>query len=158
MRTIVNIPEAPLQFDDIEVGTVMKSTMTYEVTADEIKEVGRRWDPMPFHVDEAAGAASIFGGLVGSGGHSIMVSIRLGADEEPRTDAIAGLGIDDLRFRRPLRPGDRLSQTTEIVEKRPSDTRRDAGIVRGRRILRNQNGDEVLTYVVTWMVSRAGAG
>jgi acyl dehydratase len=157
MRTTVNIPEAPLHFDDIVVGTVMKSPEPYEVTAEEIKEVGRRWDPMPFHTDEAAGEASIFGGLVGSGGHSVLVSIRLGTEEEPNTVAIAGLGIDELRFRQPLRPGDRLSQTTEIIETRPSGSRPDAGIVRGLRRLVNQDGVEVLTYVVTWMVARAAA-
>lgn len=150
--------DAPLLFDDIAVGTVLHSSEPYAVTAEEIKEVGRRWDPMPFHVDEAAGAASIFGGLVGSGGHSIIVSICLGAGEEPRIAAIAGLGIDELRFIRPLRPGDVLTQTTEIVETRPSSSRPDSGIIRGYRILRNQDGLEVLTYLVTIMVARAVVG
>jgi acyl dehydratase len=152
----VNIPER-LYFDDIVVGTAMRSTRPYEITAEEIKEVGRRWDPMPFHVDEAAGAASIFGGLVASGGHAIIISIRLMTEEVPTTAAMAGLAIDELRFRRPLRPGDRLSQTTEIIDARPSATRPDAGIVRGRRSMVNQDGVEVLTYVVTWMVERASA-
>jgi acyl dehydratase len=72
----------------------------------------------------------------------------------PRTAAIAGLGIDELRFLAPVRPGDRLSQMTEIVETIPSRSRPDAGIVRGRRSLRNQDGVEVMTYVVAWMVAR----
>lgn len=157
MRTAVNVPEALLLFDDIVVGTVMTSIRPYEVTADEIKEVARRWDPMPFHLDEIAGETTHFGGLVASGAHTIAASIRLGAEEVPRTAAIAGLGIDELRFLAPVRPGDRLSQTTEIVEARPSGSRADAGVVRGRRILRNQDGIEVMVYVVTWMVARAVA-
>lgn len=152
----MNTPE-PLFFDDIVVGTVMRSPRPYEITAEEIKEVGRRWDPMPFHVDEAAAEASIFGGLIGSGGHAIIVAIRLSTEEVPGTRAIAGLGIDQLRFRRPIRPGDRLSHTTEILETRPSGSRPDAGIVRGLRTLLDQDGREVMTYVVTWMVERAAA-
>lgn len=158
MRTVVNIAEAPLLFDDIVVGTVMTSPRSYEITTEEIKEVAQRWDPMPFHLDEAAGEASHFGGLVASGLHPIAASIRLGTEEIPRTAAIAGLGIDELRFAKPVRPGDRLSQTTEIIETRPSRSRPDAGIVRGRRRVRNQDEIEVMTYVVTWMVQRAVAG
>jgi acyl dehydratase len=154
IRTAVTIPDALLLFDDIVVGNVLTSPEPYEVTAEEIKEVARRWDPMPFHLDEAAGEASHFRGLVASGGHAIIVSIRLGALEMPRTAAIAGLGIDELRFLAPVRPGDRLSQMTEIVETIPSRSRPDAGIVRGRRSLRNQDGVEVMTYVVAWMVAR----
>jgi acyl dehydratase len=147
--------EAPLLFDDIVVGAVLTSPRPYEITAEEIKEVAQRWDPMPFHVEEAAGEASHFGGLVASGLHPIAVSIRLGTEEVPRTAAIAGLGIDRLRFLRPVRPGDRLTQTTEIIDTRPSTTRPDAGIVQGRRSVRNQDGVEVMSYVVTWMVARA---
>jgi acyl dehydratase len=154
----VDIPEALLLFDDIMVGSVMASIDPYLITADEIKEVARRFDPMPFHLDEAAGEASHFGGLVASGAHTIAVSIRLGSLEMPRTAAIAGLGIDELRFLAPMRPGDLLTQTTEIVETIPSRSRPDAGIVRGRRSLRNQDGVDVMTYVVTWMVARAVAG
>jgi acyl dehydratase len=154
----VDIPEALLLFDDIMVGRVMTAIEPYVITAEEIKEVARRFDPMPFHLDEAAGEASHFGGLVASGAHTIAASIRLGALEMPRTAAIAGLGIDQLRFLAPVRPGDVLTQTTEIVETIPSRSRPDAGIVRGRRSLRNQDGVEVMTYVVAWMVGRAVAG
>ena len=153
----MNSPEEPLLFDDIVVGAVMKSVEPYVVTAEEIKEVARRWDPMPFHLDEAAGEASHFGGLVGSGAHTIAASIFLGTQEVPQTAAVAGLGIDELRFKAPLRPGDRLSQTSEIIETRPSLSRPDVGIIRARRSLRNQDGVEVMAYVVSWMVARAVA-
>jgi acyl dehydratase len=155
IRTAVTTPEGLLLFDDITVGMVLKSDTPYLFTAEEIKEVAERWDPMPFHLDEAAGAASLFGGLVASGGHTVIVSIKLGAEEMPRTAAVAGLGIDELRFLAPVRPGDRLTQTTEVVDVRPSGSQPDRGIVRGRRSVRNQDGVEVMTYVVGWMVARA---
>jgi acyl dehydratase len=147
-------PEAPLFFDDIELGTVMASNRPYEITTEEIKEVANRWDPQPFHLDEGAGEASHFGGLVASGFHTLAASIRLGSEEVPRTAAVAGLGIDELRMLHPVRPGDKLSQTTKIIETRPC-RRPNRGIVRGRRSVRNQDGVEVMAYVVTWMVERA---
>jgi acyl dehydratase len=134
---------------------VMSTSEVYEITKDEIVEVAGRWDPQPFHLDEEAGAASHFGGLVASGLHTLAASIRLGTQEEPRTAAVAGLSIDAVRMRQPVRPGDRLQQTTEIVGVRPSRSRPDRGIVQGRRTVRNQGGVAVLTYDVTWMVERA---
>jgi acyl dehydratase len=148
-------PDGRLLFDDIAVGLVLSAQEPYEVTAEEIVEVAGRWDPQPFHLDEAAAAASHFGGLVASGLHTIAASIALGAREVPATAALAGLGMDELRFVRPVRPGDRLQQTTEVIELRPSESRPDRGIVRGRRTVTRQDGAPVLVYVLSWMVQRA---
>ena len=151
----MNLPVAPLLFDDIRVGMVLSTDETYEITRDEIVEVAGRWDPQPFHLDELAAEATDFKGLVASGLHTLAASVRLGTLEQPATAAVAGLGMDELRMRHPVRPGDRLRQTTEVVEARPSRSRRDRGIVRGRRTVTNQDGVVVLTYFVTWMVERA---
>ena len=147
--------DAPLLFDDIRVGAVLSTDEVYEVTREEIVEVASRWDPQPFHLDDEAGAKSHFGGLVASGLHTLAASLRLSYHERPRTAAVAGLGFDQLRMLRAVRPGDRLGQTTEIVGVRPSATRRDRGIVQARRTVHNQNGVPVMTYVLTWMVERA---
>ncbi|HVW33363.1 MAG TPA: MaoC/PaaZ C-terminal domain-containing protein [Acidimicrobiia bacterium] len=149
---------SPLFFDDISVGLVLRSDKPYVVTAGEIVEVAERWDPQPFHLSEAAGAASQFGGLVASGLHTIAASLRLGFDAEPVTADRAGLGMDELRFIRPVRPDDELVMATEIIELRPSVSRPDRGIVRGRREVRNQAGEVVLTYLLTWMVERHPPG
>jgi acyl dehydratase len=125
------------------------------MTRDEIVEVAGRWDPQPFHLDEAAARATDYKGLIASGLHTIAASIRLSTLERPKTAAVAGLGIDELRMLHPVRPGDRLDQTTEVIELRPSRSRPDRGIVRARRTVRNQDGVVVLTYVLTWMVERA---
>lgn len=145
---------APLRFDDLRVGTVMSSTEPYEMTRDEIVEMAQRFDPQPFHLDDEAAAASHFGGLVASGLHTLAASIRLGAGEVPATAAVAGLGLDEIRMLQPVRPGDRLEQTTEVTELRPSASRPDRGIVRGKRTVRNQDGVPVMTYEVAWMVER----
>ena len=145
---------ALLLFDDITVGLVMVSPDAYEITREEIIEYAGRFDPQPFHLDEDAAARTDFGGLVASGIHTLSVSNRLGWDEQPKTAAVAGLGIDELRLLHPVRPGDRLRQSTEILEVRPSSSRRDRGIVRARRSVRNQDDVVVLTYLLTWMVAR----
>jgi len=150
----VSSPAAPLRFDDLRVGTVLSSTEPYEITRDEIVEMAQRFDPQPFHLDDEAGAASHFGGLVASGLHTLAASIRLGAGEAPATAAVAGLGMDEIRMLQPVRPGDRLQQTTEITGLRPSASRPDRGIVRGKRTVRNQDGVPVMTYTLTWMVER----
>ena len=150
----VNPPTAPLRFDDLRVGTVLSATEPYEITRDEIFEMGQRFDPQPFHLDDEAGAASHFGGLVASGIHTLAASVRLGAREVPATAAMAGLGLDEIRMLQPVRPGDRLEQTTEVTGLRPSASRPDRGIVRARRTVRNQDGVAVMTYMISWMVER----
>jgi acyl dehydratase len=154
MMSPVNATAAPLYFDDLRVGTVMSTTEPYEVSRNEIVEIARRFDPQPFHLDDEAGAASHFGGLVASGIHTLAASVRLGAREAPATAAVAGLGMDEIRMLQPVRPGDRLQQTTEVTELRPSASRPDRGIVRARRTVRNQDGGAVMTYMITWMVER----
>ena len=130
----VSSPETRLLFDDISVGMVMSASEAYEITADEIVEVAERWDPQPFHLDPVA-AASHFGGLVASGLHTIAASLGLGYREVPGTASVAGLGMDELRFLHPVRPGDRLQQSTEVVEVRPSGSRSTPGQPGPRRWL-----------------------
>jgi acyl dehydratase len=154
MMATVSSPTPLLRFEDLRVGTLLTTGDDYEITRDEIVEIARRFDPQPFHLDDDAGAASHFGGLVASGIHTLAVSVRLGAWEAPATAAVAGLGMDEIRMLQPVRPGDRLQQTTEITELRPSASRADRGIVRGKRTVRNQNGVAVMTYILTWMVER----
>ena len=150
--------ERRLRFDDLRVGLVRSAGEAYGMTAEEIVEVAGRWDPQVFHLDAEAAKATDYGGLIASGLHTFAASICLGERETPPMASVAGLGVDELRFLAPVRPGDRLRQTTEILELRPSRSRPDRGIVRGRRIMTTQDGVAVLTYVLTWMVERAGDG
>ncbi|MEW6470692.1 MAG: MaoC/PaaZ C-terminal domain-containing protein [Actinomycetota bacterium] len=147
--------ETPLLFDDIRVGTVMSTSEEYEITREEVIEVARRWDPMPIHLDEAAATATEMAGLVASTLHVLFASMHLAAREEPKVAIVAGIGLDDVRALHRVRPGDRLRQTAEVIDLRPSRSRRDRGIVRIRRTVRNQDGVEVLTYSGTWLVERA---
>ena len=113
---------------------------------DEIVAFARDWDPQPFHLDEAAAGASIYGGLIASGWHTVCVFMRLFADGLLlRAAALGSPGVDELRWLRPVRPGDTLAARLEIVEVTPSRSKPDRGAVRTRCVVTNQDGDEVLT-------------
>lgn len=146
--------DTPVLFDDLYLGQQLVTTQTYEMTAAEIIEFASRFDPQPFHLDERAAASTDFGGLVASGLHTFAASCRLGFSERPLTATIAGLGIDELRMLHPVRPGDRLSQTSEVIELRVSRTQPDRGVVCVAREVVNQHQVPVLRCTVAWLVKR----
>ncbi|WP_144901042.1 MaoC family dehydratase [Halobellus captivus] len=140
-------------FEDVEVG----STATfggYEVTAREIKEFGAQYDPQPFHTDDAAAAESMFGGLVASGWHTMAMCMRMITEQPDPLAALAGVGADNIRWRKPVRPGDRLHLRTEVLEKRPSETHDDRGYVTTRGEAINQDDAVAASFEVIALVKR----
>ena len=122
---------------------------------DEIVEFARAWDPQSFHLDEQAAAGSIYGGLIASGWHTVCVFMRLFADGLlNRAAAMGSPGVDELRWLKPVRPGDTLEARLEILEVRPSRSKPDRGIVRARSVVVNQEGEEVLSFIATLMFKR----
>jgi acyl dehydratase len=129
------------------------------VPREEIVEFASAWDPQPFHVDEAAAQASIYGQLIASGWHTACIFMRLFADGLlNRTAAIGSPGLDELRWLKPVYAGDSLDARVEILEVRPSRSRPDRGAARIRCVVSNQRGDEVLTMIATVMFLRRSAG
>ena len=125
------------------------------VTREEIVEFASRYDPQPFHVDEVATAKSIYGGLIASGWHTACIFMRLFADGMlNRAAAMGSPGIDELRWLKPVRPGDQLSARLEVLEVRPSRSKADRGIARLRSVVVDRSGDEVLTFVAAVMFAR----
>ena len=92
-------------YDDIEVGTSL-TVGTYRVEAEEIIDFARRWDPLPVHTSEVDARATSFGGLTASGAHTMAIRTRLTHLVPIQESVIAAAGWDDVRFHRPLRPGD----------------------------------------------------
>lgn len=137
-------------FEDLDVGET-DAFGRYEVTEDDVVAFGERFDPQPFHVDEAAARDSMFGGLVASGWHTASMTMRMLVDGSlAASRALGAVGVDELRFREPVRPGDVLGVETEIVDKEPWDE--DRGLVHDRVVTTNQDGEEVLSMVglVLW--------
>src|SRR5437867_4448729 len=110
------------------------------VTAEEIMDFARQFDPQPMHTDPVAAAAGPFGGLIASGWHTAGLAMRMMAELRPMGDGgVIGLGVDAIRWPRPVRPGDQLRAEVEIESIRPSDSRPTHGIVKLRVTILNQN-------------------
>jgi acyl dehydratase len=133
-------------FEDFGVG---ERFVTAGVTFDEAMIVGfaRVYDPQPFHVDPEAARDSIYGGLIASGFQTIALGFRLIWD----TGLLAGVsmgspGFDELRWLKPVRPGDTIRVEGEILEQRPSRSKPDRGLVRIAYRYLNQRGEAVVTF------------
>lgn len=141
-------------FEDFAVGQVF-STPRLSIDADQIKSFARQFDPQPFHLDEAAAQQSVFRGLAASGWHTAALTMRLMADGEFKpAGGIIGVGFDELRWQRPVRPGDELRAESEIIEVRPSKARADRGTIRVRTTTYNQHGEAVQVFIANLIVSR----
>ena len=132
-------------FEDYVVGT-MAEHGTVVVDEAELLDFGRRFDPQPFHVDAEAAARGPFGGLIASGWHTCALMMRLFAQEYlSEASSLGSPGVDELRWLRPVRPGDRLTLRTTVEEARLSRSKPDRGLVRTRVELRDDDGGGVLS-------------
>lgn len=139
-------------FEDSVVGEEFGSSIEYEVTVEELKQMSARWDPQPFHLDESAPQTREYGGLITCSAHTFAIFTYLSSRNPVKTAAIAGLGFDEMRMLQPLRPGDRIRAYSTCLEKRESRSRPDRGIVTSRTVLRNQRDEEVFTVRSTAMI------
>ncbi|WP_375429314.1 MaoC family dehydratase [uncultured Sphingomonas sp.] len=141
-------------FEDVEVGAVARFG-AYPVTREEVVAFAGKYDPQPFHLSDEAAARTHFGRLSASGWHTCAMVMSMVVDNL-RADRQAGLGspgIDELRWIKPVYPGDTLACETEVLEKRRSEKRPEMGIFRSRMTVRNQDGAVVMTFVSTGLVS-----
>jgi acyl dehydratase len=151
-------PDAPpprsCYLEDLAVGQrYVGGTASLDLEA--IKAFAAAFDPQPFHLDEVAARTSLFGRLVASGWHTMALTMRLLVEGEFRSLwGLVGLGADELRWPRPVYPGDVLSVEWEVLEVRPSGSRSDRGTARLRVTTRNQRGEVVLTLITTILVPR----
>jgi len=149
--------ETERYLEDLHVGDRFNSG-PYEVTNAGIIKFAREFDPQPFHLDVERAQKSIFGGLVASGWHTAAITMRLlvtcGLN---LADGAVGLGANELRWPRPVRPGDVLRLELEIAEVRPSRSKPDRGTVQLRYVTRNQKNEVVMTLEATVLVPKRPA-
>ena len=132
-------------WEDFKTGE-RKSIGSVVVDKDEVIAFASRYDPQPFHVDEKAARQSIYGGLIASGWHTCSMVMRLMCDSYLLESASLGSpGIENVRWLRPVRPGDTLTAYRTIEETRVSASRPDRGIVKSLWEVDNQKGELVLT-------------
>ena len=130
-------------FEDFQVGQKFGSG-TLTVSADRIKAFAAEFDPQPFHLDEQAARGTFFGELVASGWHTAAMTMRLLVEGEMQpAGGTVGAGGEDLRWPRPVRPGDTLRVEAEVLETRPSRSRPEIGLVKIRTTTYNQAGEPV---------------
>ncbi len=134
-----------LHYEDFPVGEVVEFGDRL-VTADEIVAFAKDWDPQPFHLDAEAAKNSQIGELIASGWHSGAMLIRMMCDAYLLESASEGApGVDEIRWLKPVRPGDRLRARRTTVSARPSRSRPHIGVIEFHHELSNQNGETVLT-------------
>lgn len=143
---------------DFTVGQVYRSAGSKKVTAGEIKRFAQDYDPQPFHLDEGAARDSFFGELAASGWHTAALTMRLMVDSDFKAaNGLIGAGFDELRWPKPVRPGDELCVEMEVLEVRPSKSRLDIGLVKFRMTTLNQHGEAVQIGVCNLVVpTKAG--
>ena len=129
-----------VSYEDLEVGKAYEIG-SHTFGREEIVQFAQQYDPQPFHLSEAAGEASHFGGLVASGWHtcSVMMGLLVRNFLEGST-SMGSPGIDEIRWIKPVRVGDTITLTNNIVSKRISQSKPDRGIVETRWDCRNQHG------------------
>ena len=144
-----------IYLDDLKVGDTT-CFGSYEVTREEVIEFARKYDPQPFHLSDEAAAKTHFGRLAASGWHTCAMAMGVIARHVVETEQ-AGLGspgVDELRWLKPVYPGDTLSVSSEIVDVRPSRSKPDIGSFRSATTVTNQDGIPVLTFTSIVLMRR----
>ena len=142
-------------FEDLEVGAETHFG-SYDVTREEVLEFARKYDPQPFHLSDDAAALTHFGRLCASGWHTCAMTMAVLA-RFAVSHAQAGLGspgIDELRWLKPVYPGDTLHVHGRIVDKTPSRSRPDMGSYRTETTVTNQDGVPVMRYISIVLIRR----
>ncbi len=146
-----------MHYEDLAVGRTFR-TASVDVTAEEVASFAARYDPQPFHLDEAAARSSVFGGIVASGWLTASLTMRLMVKSDfDFGSGVVGLGVDSLRWPRPVRPGDRLTATIEIMAMRVSESKPGFGVVKIKTTTTNQRDEVVQVQVSNILVPRRGA-
>lgn len=141
-------------FDDFAVGESSRFGQ-YTVSKDEITEFAQQYDPQPFHVDQEAAAESPFGELIASGWHSAAICMRLVVDNYFAEGSLGSPGVENLKWRHPVKPGDTLSVQAEVLDKRELESKPDQGIVHIHFSMSNENEEEVLSMEGSFFFPRS---
>ncbi|MBH9537798.1 MaoC family dehydratase [Novosphingopyxis sp. YJ-S2-01] len=140
-------------YEDLIVGSQRKFGR-YEVTREEVLQFATAYDPQPFHLDDAAAAETYFGKLSASGWHTCAMTMRMMVDswEDEAQASLGSPGIDELRWLRPVYPGDVLRVESELIEKRRSGSRPEMGITKTRQTTFNQKDEPVLSMIANGLI------
>lgn len=142
-----------IYYEDMVVGK-KASYGSYGVTRDEVIDFATKYDPQPFHLDDEAAAATHFGRLSASGWHTaaMAMSMMVANFMQEKSAGLGSPGIDELRWVKPVFPGDTLRCENELLSKRRSRSRPEMGITKSRTTVFNQNDEVVMTMVANGLI------
>ena len=140
-----------LYFEDFQIGQKFRSNGSIRVTAQEITEFAEKYDPQPFHLDEAAGKSSFFKGLAASGWLTAAIVMRMRVETIQVHGGMVGAGVEEIRWTEPVRPGDSLRTETEVVGLRRSKNRPEFGLVTIFTLTLNQRDEVVMKSTVKFL-------
>ena len=152
--------ESPiLYFEDFTEGQVIELGTIPSLTEDQIMAFAREWDPQPFHIDPVAAKESIYGGLIASGWQTALLTMRLQVDSLlSKMDTHGSPGVENIRFRKPVRAGDRLQARYTVLVAEPSAKRPTMGKLLGRTEVLNEGGEVVYQMDGWGLVGRRPSG
>ena len=146
-----------MYFDDFSLGQRFE-TRSMTVSEASILDFAERYDPQPFHLDVEYAKRTHFGGLIASGFQTLSLSfalfLRLGLLELAN---LGSPGMEEVRWLKPLRPGDTIRQVAEVIELTPSRSKPDRGVVRMRHETLNQKDEVIMTAICLHMLKKRGA-
>lgn len=147
-----------IYFEDFKVGDSVEMGRR-TLTQDEIIAFAKAFDPQPFHIDEDAAKRSMFGGIIASGWHTCSLVMRMMCDSYLNDSASLGSpGVDNVKWLKPVRPGDTIRANRVVLEARASNSRPEMGIVKSRWDVFNQNDELVMTMEGYGLFKRRAAG
>jgi acyl dehydratase len=144
-----------IYWEDLEIGTETVFGH-YDVTREEVLEFAHKYDPQPFHISDEAAAATHFGRIAASGWHTAAMTMRVivnSLSKEPQA-GLGSPGVDELRWLRPVYPGDRLTMRGIIVDKTPSRSKPGLGTIRTQTTVANQDGIDVMRFTSIVLMQR----
>jgi len=141
-------------FEDLEVGS-KQSFGQHKVTREEVVDFATRYDPQPFHLSDEAAAKTHFGRLSASGWHTsaMMMAMLVENMKDAQQAGLGSPGLDELRWLKPVYPGDTLRCESEVLDKRPSGSRPEMGSFRSRTTVFNQHDQPVMTVVSIGLIA-----
>ncbi len=147
-----------IYFEDMEIGSE-RVFGSYEVTRDEVLDFARKYDPQPFHLSDEAAAKTHFGRIAASGWHTCAMTMAVIARAVVQEEQ-AGLGspgVDELRWLKPVYPGDRITVRGKVVDKTPSRSKPEIGSVRTETTVTNQDDVTVMRFTSIVLMRRRPA-
>lgn len=141
-------------YEDLRVG-VKHSFGRYEVTREEMLDFAGKYDPQPFHLDDEAAAKTHFGRLSASGWHTCAMQMSMLVEHwsKARVASLGSPGLDELKWMKPVFPGDTLRIESELLEKRRSAKRPEMGLTKTRSTVFNQHDEPVMSMIANGLVS-----